>query len=183
MVHELTHLMNRRALGPALPAWLEEGLADDLAHSEIDPQGKLEPSRLGGLSLRRWDGWEWRGARASAISLRRALDAGRMRPLAELLALDWREFVAADGERTSYPQAAFWVRFLLSDPNLAPAFRGYLREVAAGGSAAPEALRARLGADWATLDERFARWIRVHLHDVTGSRSGSSSRQADSPSS
>ncbi len=165
VVHELTHLLNRRALGPALPVWLEEGLADDLAHAEVDPDGALRLERLGGVTLRRPDGWEWRGALASAIALRRALDAGRLLPLADLLTLEWPDFVAPDSDQLNYAQASFWVRYLLADPAQASAFRGFLAGVAAGGPVEPEELRHRLGEEWATLDGGFARWIRIRFHE------------------
>lgn len=164
VVHEITHLLNRRALGPALPAWLEEGLADDLAHSEVDPEGKLEPARLGGVSIQRWDGWEYRGALASAIALRRAVDEDRLPPLAELLYLDWREFVADPGQ-LHYAQASFWVRHLLAEPELRGRFRDFLAALAAGAPATPEELRERLGEEWSALDARFERWIRIRFHE------------------
>ncbi len=172
VVHEITHLLNRRALGPALPAWLEEGLADDLAHSEVDPEGKLETARLGGVSRERWDGWEWRGALASAITLRRAVDQGQLQPLAELLALDWREFVATDDDQLNYAQASFWIRHLLADPELASRFRDFLASVAAGGSVEPDELGRQLGREWRTLDDDYARWIRVRFHQPRNSGTG-----------
>ena len=36
-VHELTHLLNRRAFGLDIPTWLDEGLATELAISRLDP--------------------------------------------------------------------------------------------------------------------------------------------------
>lgn len=167
LVHEIVHLLNRRALGPALPGWLDEGLADDLAQSEISEDGTLRPARLGGLTIERWNGWEWRGARAAAIELRRALDQGRLLPLAELLALEWEEFVAPGRSTVHYGQASFWIRHLLDggDPRLAAGFRAYLLAVASGEPAGPEELRRRLGRGWPELDEAFAAWVRRRFHD------------------
>ncbi len=166
-IHEVVHLLNRRALGPALPPWLEEGLADDLAHSEVAADGRLDTRRLGGLSLQRPDGWEWRGALASAVGLRRALDAGRLRPLAKLVALDWSEFVESGDSQDSYAEASFWIRHLLAQPSTVGELRGFLAGVAAGRSAEGEELRRRLGAEWSLLDERYHRWIRIRFHDPT----------------
>jgi hypothetical protein len=166
-VHEIVHLLNRRALGPALPPWLEEGLADDLANSEVAADGRLETSRLGGLSLQRADGWEWRGALASAVALRRELDAGRLGSLEKLVSLDWSEFVGAGAREDNYGQASFWIRHLVTDPSTAGELRAFLAGVAAGGSAEGEELRRRLGADWSLLDERYRRWIRIRFHDPT----------------
>ena len=167
MIHEIAHLLNRRALGPALPPWLEEGLADDLAHSEVAVDGTLETRRLGGLSLQRPDGWEWRGALASAVALRRALDDGRLTPLERLVSLDWNEFVGPGESQDNYAQASFWIRHLLAEPSTVGDFRGFLAGVAGGGSAEGEELRRRLGADWTLLDERYRRWIRIRFHDPT----------------
>ncbi len=50
MVHELTHLVNRRALGPALPPWLDEGMADELAEGLVG--GKL-PAATWQVDMRR----------------------------------------------------------------------------------------------------------------------------------
>lgn len=51
LVHELTHLLNRRGIGPALPPWLDEGLAEDMARSEPLPAGDPLPlDRLLALS-------------------------------------------------------------------------------------------------------------------------------------
>jgi hypothetical protein len=174
-VHELTHLLNRRALGPALPAWLEEGLADDLAQSEIDPDGSVVTERLGGVSIRRFDGWEWRGAQASILALRKAVDEGSLRPLEELMRLDWQAFVAEEPERPNYAQASFWLRFLLQDSELGRGLRAFLAGVAAGESAEGEQLRLHLGRDWHTLNADFHSWIRLRFHDPrSASRRGES---------
>ncbi len=37
LVHELTHLLNRRVFGLTIPTWLNEGLATEMAISELDP--------------------------------------------------------------------------------------------------------------------------------------------------
>ena len=36
IVHEVTHVATRRATGPAMPAWLAEGLADTIAYRQVD---------------------------------------------------------------------------------------------------------------------------------------------------
>ena len=50
LVHEITHLVNRRALGPALPPWLDEGIAGDLGSSRFADDGSLVLGSLGGTS-------------------------------------------------------------------------------------------------------------------------------------
>lgn len=159
--HELVHLLNRRGLGPALPPWLDEGLADDLGESEIDAAGTVRPGRLGGEAERTDDRIEFSGAGASAIVLRQALEAGQALPLPELIGLDWEGFVVGEGRPLHYAQSSFFIRFLLSggDPELAAGFRGFLQDVAGGKAVSVEALQHRLGTDWPELEVRLRAWM------------------------
>lgn len=165
LVHELTHLLNRRALGPALPPWLDEGLADDLAVSRLEDDGTLATDRLGGVALREPGRWEWRGPLASAIEIRRALEGGRLPGLSGLVALDWAEFVAPPEGTLRYALSSFWVRQLLSGepPELAAGFRDFLAAVARGEPATGEELARRLGRSWPRLEADLHRWIVLRL--------------------
>lgn len=160
LVHELAHLLNRRAIGPALPSWLEEGIADDLSQSQIDPSGRLLPGTLGGVTVRVGRRIEMHGARAALQELLEAAAAGRLRPLPQLLALDWDEFVRQNGE-LNYAQSSFFIRYLLQGEQgaLAPGFRAYLREVSEGRPPQPEALREKLGRSWPMLEAGFRLWV------------------------
>ncbi|MGH2628331.1 MAG: hypothetical protein ACRDHY_16965 [Anaerolineales bacterium] len=161
LVHELAHLLNRRAIGPALPSWLDEGIADDLALSRIDEAGRLAPGTLGGAVVQEGHRRELFGAPAVLHRLAAGIEEERLRPLPELLDLDWGPFVAGAGARLHYAQASFWVRYLLDGEGgaLAPAFRAFLAGVAAGGSVAPEALRSRLSRSWEELEAGFRAWL------------------------
>ncbi|HWM93762.1 MAG TPA: hypothetical protein VN493_23590 [Thermoanaerobaculia bacterium] len=161
LVHELAHLLNRRAIGPALPSWLEEGIADDLSQSRIDTSGRLVPGTLGGVTVRVGRRIETYGARAALQHLLQAASSGDLRPLPQLLALDWDEFVRRNGE-LNYAQSSFFVRYLLQGEqgSLAPAFRAFLSDVAEGRPPDPEALRERLGRPWPMLEAGFRLWIR-----------------------
>lgn len=160
LVHELAHLLNRRAIGPALPSWLEEGIADDLSQSRIDRSGRLLPGTLGGVTVRVGRRIEMHGARAALQDLLDAAAAGRLRPLPRLLALDWDEFVRQNGE-LSYAQSSFFVRYLLQGEQgaLAPGFRAFLQEVSNGKPPEPELLRERLGRSWPMLEAGFRLWV------------------------
>ncbi len=175
LVHELTHLINGRALGPRTPPWLEEGLADDLGDSRVDAAGRLLPGSLGGeesVSERKASSAAGRdrieitvtteGAYAALGRLTRLLNRGRLPPLAELTGLSWREIVDPGLREDAYAESAFFVRYLLDggDEALARGFRSYLAAIAAGGDGGPAALRASLGRDWAELDAGFGRWLR-----------------------
>lgn len=162
LVHELAHLLNRRAIGPALPSWLDEGIADDLAHSRLDASGRLEPGELGGATVRSGMRLERHGAHASLFRLVEAVHGGRLRPLPELLDLGWGEFVRGGGQgRLHYAQASFWVRYLLDGEAgaLALGFHRFLAEIARGGPATPEALQAQLGLSWPELEAGYREWI------------------------
>jgi|GEM_PF-1572797 len=175
LVHELVHLLSRRALGPGTPPWLEEGLADALAFSRITPAGGLHASELGGKTeIWRANPYGLRsqlqqtvastGPRAAIDRLVAALDRGTLPPLHTLTAMSWTSLVDPRWRQLSYAQSALFVRFLLDadDGRWQQGFRSYLRRIAGGGEAAagPDALLAALGTDWETLDRSFGRWLR-----------------------
>ncbi|MEE8368130.1 MAG: hypothetical protein V3S30_07410 [Thermoanaerobaculia bacterium] len=159
LIHEITHLLNRRALGPALPAWLNEGIADDMAAFRLEESGALEATRLSGRRTRIGRAVVTGGALGAVIQLRKSLNTPGSRSLQEVLNLDWEEFVRSDPKQLNYAQSSFWIRYLLSDPQLATRFKAYLAEIAAGGDATPTALQARLGRDWAQLQQGFSTWV------------------------
>ena len=152
LVHELVHLLNRRYLGPALPSWLDEGLAEDLAMSRIGADGTLVPGSLGS--------WEVPGTSGSAgllgggqvvlDRLRAGMRRGELETFERLVGLDRAAFQAERAYRTHYALSAFWVRYLLSGESAAgrEGFRAFLAAVAArrtaGSGAAAFAARRRL---------------------------------------
>ncbi len=148
LVHELTHLVNRRALGVNLPPWLAEGLADGVGDTAT-PDG-FEP--LDGIT----------GLEALARRLQQAQASGQAGDLERLVALPRGEFdrgvVSHD-----YEQSALLVRFLLDDQPLASGFRRFLSDFAGGATYDPQRLAEALGADWADLDRRFGQWLRDSL--------------------
>ncbi len=115
--HELTHLVNRRALGSDLPRWLAEGLADAIGDS-ADEQGIGDLSGLAGVE-------------EEARRLAWGYAQGKVGSVARLVALARGEFdrgvVSFD-----YEQSALLVRYLLLDAKLGTSFRGYLRQLASG---------------------------------------------------
>lgn len=160
LVHELTHLLNRRAIGPALPPWLDEGLANDLGLSRIAADGSLA---LGTLSGRRHasGGDEIRidGGEANALIARRRL--GSLVPLERLLAMGPEEFLRTPESELHYAQSLLFVRYLLDGANGAhrEAFLSFLAAVAAGAEIDPEAFRAHLGPSWPRLQAAFESWL------------------------
>lgn len=145
LVHELTHLVNRRALGGGLPRWLSEGLADALGDSA--GQSGFEP--LEGV----------RGAEGEATRLVAGYDAGLVRPVEELVHLRDDEFDTGSVS-FDYEQSAFLVRFLVLDPALGPKFRTFLGSLADHGPGGATQLQGYLEITWPELDRRFRTWFR-----------------------
>jgi hypothetical protein len=190
LVHELVHVLNRRALGPALPPWLDEGMAEDLGQSRVLAGGRLDPGTLGGESYDRGDHIELRGGLAAALVLQEAIGRGEAPRVEALLASPWEDFVAAG--RGRYDAACFFVRYLLDGEGAAlrPAFQDYLKSIAEGGPADGEDLRRRLDRPWPFLDLGWHAWMQgIDVRALAGQvaseaagPSGSTSRQASPPS-
>lgn len=163
LVHELTHLLNRRALGPALPPWLDEGMAEDLAAAAIGPAGDLDPEGLGGAVERDGLSVTYHGPRAALSVLATAGEAGELPRLSALSRLDWDSFVLPARREVYYPQAGFFVRYLSSgeDGALAPGFHAFLAAVADGGPPDGAALVGHLERSWDALEWGFERWLRA----------------------
>jgi hypothetical protein len=176
LVHELTHLLNRRALETLPYPWLEEGMGNDLAYCRIaEGSGQLQLGSLGGRSVViehefYFFGGESRtdrevrleGPVASLSLLQKRLEEQEAGPLELLLRLRWYEFFDSVDPRPRYDRSAFFVRYLLDseDGDLADGFRAYLLSLANGGAAGPAALRAALGQSWDELEQGFKDWVR-----------------------
>lgn len=147
LAHELTHLVNRRALGVNLPPWLSEGLADGIGDTAT-PEG-FEP--LKGIV----------GVEELASRLWQARASDRAGDLERLVALKRGAFdhgvVSFD-----YEHSALLVRFLLGEPALATGFLRFLSDFAGGAIYDPARLATTLGSDWTELDRRFEHWLREH---------------------
>ena len=165
LVHESTHLLNRRSLGPALPAWLNEGMADDLAQSRIDTAGRIDPEKLGG-EVRQEDGKIVRsGGLAAAIELQEAIRDEALPSLRDLVAMEEQQFHRADRVQLHYALSSLWVRYLVSDadPALRDGFRHFLQDIAGGTALEPELLTDRLARDWDELESDFRIWIHLQF--------------------
>lgn len=186
LVHELGHLLNRRAIGPSLPSWLDEGIADDLGASRIDRQGRLLPASWSRtLDIRgpeiRISGGEAALRDLAAIFGPDGSAPGRL-DLGGMLALDWEEFVGEAGAELHYAAATAFIRMLLAAPTKAALFRRWLAGVADGASPDAEALRRELGRCWEELDRDLALWTRAELArlpPLRSERSGAEPHPAD----
>lgn len=167
LVHELGHLLNRRALGPSLPSWLDEGISDDLGASRITRDGRLLP----GTWSRNLDvtvgeirivGGE---AALRDLAERFGPDGSAPGPLGleSILALEWEAFVAEEQAELHYAAAAAFLRMLLASPAGETCLRTWLAGIAMGASPAAEELRRALGRTWEELEQELALWTRLEL--------------------
>lgn len=169
LTHEWVHLLNRRAIGPALPSWLEEGMADDLSTSAIDDAGRLRLGSWSRILTPRPAGWKIAGGEASLRELVGALETppnpagGERFDFESALMLDWREFAGSDRAPLHYATANAFLRWILADEELRPLARGWLAEVAAGAPAELDSLRAALALPWAEIAPRLTGWLAGEL--------------------
>ncbi|MEE2777722.1 MAG: hypothetical protein VYE73_13285 [Acidobacteriota bacterium] len=152
LLHELTHLLNRRSLGPALPPWLDEGIADDLAAARLDGEGRLHVADLSHGKIEYENRVELRGGLAGLDLLLVTQREGRAVPLGVLVRLEWGPFVGGPRSRLHYAESALLVRFLVRPTVRRQAFLGYLESVSRGESVAASTLEDRLGASWEEIE-------------------------------
>ena len=161
LVHELVHSFNRRAIGPALPPWLDEGLADELASARRTTDHHFDPTGLSGEIRQEVDHRVIDGGLGALWALVRAEKNSQRPRLDGLLRLDWDQFVRSPDITLHYDTSAFFVRYLLEAENgrRAASFRGFLEAVAEGEDPSPVNLERWLGQDLESLDASFGHWL------------------------
>lgn len=169
LIHEVTHLLNRRAIGPALPPWLDEGMAYDLGASRVSPAGELEPGKLGGATVQQPGKVDYFGAIAGLRNLNASFARDEPPRVEELVAMDWDRFVRDDRRDLNYAHAGYFVRYLVEgeDGALAPGFRRFLDRVAGGAAPSGETLRQELGRSWEELDRGLGDFVRGKILETT----------------
>lgn len=147
LVHELTHLLHRRAFSPELTRrapWLSEGLADAIADS-YDPTGFTQ---IEGTV----------GAEIAAGRLQGALGAGLAGTALDVLLKSRPDFDRGHAS-FDYEWSSLLVRFLLTDPTFAPRFRDYLGRLAGGESYSTEDFLATLEVDADALENYLRQFL------------------------
>ena len=132
LLHEITHLLNDRALAPQLPPWLEEGLASDLGDFWMEDAASAPMESPGDFSL----------------SVVLAADrTGSLPSVSQLLLLPYERFHDSAAAGLNYAYSLLLVRFFLDGEGgrLAPKFRGFLAAVARGRDPSPAELLRQLG--------------------------------------
>jgi hypothetical protein len=185
-------VLNRRGLGPALPPWLDEGLADDFAAHELGPA--REPREAPIATMRTVDGnrVEIRGSLASLDLLAKALASGTAPALESVLALDWKSFMKEPQATLHYAASAWLVCYLLDQrSSLADGFHAFLDRIALGATGEQRDLEAALGKSLPEIEagwRAYVAWralgagVGATAGAPSSEASGSSSRQRDSPS-
>ena len=171
LIHELTHLLNRRMFGVHSPAWIEEGLAEDLAYCKVDSNGKLQLGSLAGSSRRevstslsgryRID-TEITGGYGMLSNLLNQWGDPLRPPLTELVDMPWIEFIQPDVRPLHYAQSGFFVRFVLSskNPSHAGAFLDFLQALSSSTMPQAESVWSYLSEDPDKLEKAYFRWLR-----------------------
>jgi hypothetical protein len=147
LAHELMHLAIRSNFGDS-PAWLEEGLASEIAVGAPEPQ-----------KFRFWQSW-----RDSV--LRQHWD---LRPtVAQLMAMNWSDFAARDRaslDRVAaiHAMSAVFVRYLDDKQKLRPIYfairdERFPSESEASGSDA-SIVEKRMGMNLTEIDADFSKWF------------------------
>ena len=162
LVHELTHLLNRRVFGAGLPAWLDEGLAEDLAYCRIDRNGRLRVSSLGGNRISSPTGsWRVTGAKAHLVVLLEHWDTPERPSLSELPILDRDDFLDPGRRSILYSESTFVIRMLLDDsePELRTRFLSMLDEIATSELVESVPLWSTLEVDPLRAETRLYRFL------------------------
>ena len=181
LIHELTHLLNRRVFGVYPAPWLEEGIANDLAYCRVDRSGRFHLESLGGKSVvidhpvYLPGGWSrvdqevrLQGPKAALNLLRHRWQDQTALPLDLLLELVWEEYIDPLDRPSRYDESTFFIRYLLDgeDQQLAERFRAFLSLLASGEPADTAIFLKTLDRDWRQLEAGFGRWLirRQRLH-------------------
>lgn len=146
LAHEMTHLFIRQDFGDS-PAWLEEGLASEVAVSTPTGSGfRFNTSWRDSVLHREW----------------------QLRPtVPELFSLTWSNFTTNDEKdvervAATHAMAASFVRYLDSQHKLLPLYRA-LKDGPSTGSLSSdiEIFTAVMGKSPAEVDKEFAAWFGV----------------------
>jgi hypothetical protein len=166
LVHEMTHLVNDRALARRLPPWLEEGLASDLGSVWVESSGEVTSDpRVGNDPAADEQSLIIQGPETRLLLLEQLLDRGTLPSVAGLMSLDRKSFYRPDLMHYSYAHSFAFIRYLLDgeDGTLAPGFHTFLKHIASGTRAD---LTELLDRDFEELDQGFRRWLKGECEEI-----------------
>lgn len=148
LIHELTHLLNRRAFITEIPPWLEEGMAQDLAFCRVSHEGHI---RLGTLST----------VETHLAILLEDWNSSAHLDVIELLSLDPETFIELEGRPLRYSESAFLIRYLLDgrDAQLRAGFLRFLSQLTTSELSDSVSLFEELGSEPSTIESGFYRFL------------------------
>lgn len=157
LVHEITHLLNNRALARNLPLWLEEGMAGDLGSVWVENSREVARSDLLGDSRN----LIVQGAAMRLLLIQELLRTDRLPALELLWQYNYEIFHKKGFEPYAYAHSVAFVRYLVSgdEGRHAEAFRAFLKKIADGRGADPRLLMKLLGVTREELEKDFRAWI------------------------
>ncbi|MCP3956749.1 MAG: hypothetical protein GY719_02735 [bacterium] len=153
LVHEIGHLLNRRALARGLPPWMEEGMASDLGSLWVEGSPAEDTRRRG-----RWS-YAISGPEMSFLRLATTMEGGELPSVGVLMSLDRKKFHLSASY--AYAHSVAFVRYLMDseDAGEGEPFRAFLRRIAIGHGADPRKLLKLLDMDLEELDQSFRAWL------------------------
>ena len=160
LVHEITHLVNARALAWELPPWLQEGMAGELDAVWVEASGV--DSADGRTVAASFVGFDEHDRRV--VQLGQLLASGGLPPLHQIILLDREEFYQGDAS-THYAYSGALVRYLLDGDGrrYRAGFLRFLQRVANGytpnGALFLDAYETKDTAFLVALDRGFRSWI------------------------
>lgn len=189
LVHELTHLLNRRVFGLDIPTWLDEGLATELAISRLEPTTlEIELGTLNGEDLYRPEAMiyargpgidpisgqpiaepapayrDLKGGVASLTELGVVWDLPTRPSLSEVVTMSQLEFIAPGNRGVHYAMSAFLIRYFLeAGRKHQERFVQYLQTAAAEGELPEPSPWSYMDMKEGKLENRFRVWLRNQL--------------------
>lgn len=176
LAHEITHLVNTRALAVSLPPWLQEGLATDLGCAWVEDSAAVESDLRASGRIR----IEAQGMEPRLFLLGKYLEEDALPPIIALLSLDYEGFHKAGVQPYAYAHSVALIRYLLDGDGgrHADGFRLFLQRIATG-------LRADLLACVEMTPEEieggFRAWLKAEV-EASRKRLESRFREAQVPS-
>lgn len=165
LVHEITHLLNARALAWDLPPWLEEGLASEMGAVWVEDTGVDSVDGRAGAVAASFRGFDDHDT--SLLLLGERLAAGTLPTLPTVLLLDREGFYQDSAAHYAY--AGVLVRYLLDGEGgrHRDAFLRFLKRIADGyqanGALFVDSFGTRDAAILGRLDRDFQRWLAGEL--------------------
>jgi len=160
LAHEITHLLNTRALASNLPPWIEEGIASDLGDIWLEPPPDTPDDTPSGNTI----SLAVQGFEFKILQLEQLVLTGRLPRVATLNSLD-RETFYGDSVTANYSASAAFVRYVLEgdEGRFVEGFLKFLERVAAGHTVD---LLEPLEIEAWVLDRGLRNWILVEAESI-----------------